>query len=223
MPKYDSEIQKDVIAELRWDPSVGTAEIGVAVKDGVVTLSGTVNSFAKKYSAIAAAERVAGVKAIAEELTVKLPSSTVRTDTEVAHAVVNALRWDIETPDDKITARVDEGWVTLEGAVEWQYQKSAAERAVRYLTGVKGVSNLLKIKQRAFAPEIKHRIEDALKRNAELDAKRITVEAKDNTVTLRGTVRSWSERADAERAAWSAPGVTAVVDQLAISIPATAL
>lgn len=212
----DSQIQQNVVAELRWDPSVSLAEIGVAVKDGVATLSGAVDSFAKKYAAIHAAERVAGVKAIAEELKVLLPSDLKRTDTEIAHAAVNALSWDIEVPDDKIKVRVDEGWVWLEGEVEWQYQKGAAERAVRYLTGVKGVTNSIRIKARAFAPEVRKRIEDALKRNAELDAKRISVETSDGTVTLRGTVRSWTERADAERAAWSAPGVTKVDDQLAI-------
>ena len=216
MPKTDSLIQQDVISELKWDPSVGQAEIGVAVKDGVVTLSGTVDSFAKKFAAIHAAERVGGVKAIAEEVSVKLPSEFRRTDTEIAHAVVNALNWDIEVPDNKITARVDEGWVWLEGEVEWQYQKAAADRAVLYLTGVKGVSNLIKIKQRAFAPEVRRRIEEALKRNAELDAKKISVETRDSTVVLRGSVRSWTERADAERAAWAAPGVSFVDDQLAV-------
>jgi osmotically-inducible protein OsmY len=214
----DSQIQQDVVEELRWDPSVGSVEIGVAVKGGVVTLSGAVDSFAKKYSAIHAAERVAGVRAIAEELRVLLPGELRRTDTEVAHAAVNALRWDIEVPDDKVIVRVDEGWVWLEGEVEWQYQKAAAERAIRYLTGVQGVTNSLRIKARAFAPEVRKRIEDALKRNAELDAKRISIETQDSTVILRGSVRSWTERADAERAAWSAPGVTKVDDQLAIHV-----
>ncbi len=215
MPKLDSQVQHDVAAELRWDPSVGGAEIGVAVKDGVVTLAGTVDSFARKYAAVKAAERVAGVNAIAEEVKVQYPDSTKRSDTEIAHAVVNVLRWDIEVPE-RITARIDEGWVWLEGEVDWQFQKAAAERSVRFLTGVKGVSNRITIKPRAFAPEVKRRIEDALKRHAELDSKQITVTTKDNTVVLHGTVRSWTEREDAERAAWAAPGVTLVDDQLLV-------
>lgn len=214
--RTDSQIQSDVVAELRWDPSVGGVEIGVAVKSGVATLSGHVDSFAKKFAAIHAAERIAGVKAVADELKVLLPSDMKKTDTEIAHAIVNALTWDIEVPNEKIHARVDEGWVWLEGDVDWQYQKGSAERAVRYLTGVRGVTNLIRIKQRAFAPEVRKRIEDALKRNAELDAKRITIETADGKVVLRGTVRSWTEREDAERAAWSAPGVSIVDDQLAV-------
>ena len=217
IPRTDSQIQQDIVAELRWDPSISGVEIGVAVKGGVVTLSGNVDSFAKKLAAIHATERVAGVRAIAEELRVMVPADLRRTDTQIAHAVRNALAWDIEIPEaDKILARVDEGWVWLEGEVDWQYQKNAAERAVRYLTGVKGVTNLLKLKPRVFAPDVKKRIEDALKRNAELDAHRISVETANGKVTLRGSVRTWTEREDAERAAWAAPGVTAVEDQLAV-------
>lgn len=223
MKKTDMELQRDVIAELRWDPSVGTAEIGVAAKDGVVTLSGTVNSNAKKYGAIHAAERVAGVKGIAEDLIVKLPTSFLRTDTEIAHAAVTALKWNVEVPDDRIVARVDDGWLILEGVVDWQYQRRAAEDCVRYLTGVRGVSNTITIKTRAFAPDVRHRIQDALKRSAEVDSKRISVETADGKVTLKGSVRTWTERQDAERAAWSAPGVTSVDDQIAISIPVTAV
>jgi osmotically-inducible protein OsmY len=221
MKRTDMELQRDVIAELRWDPSVGTAEIGVAVKDAVVTLTGTVDSNAKKFGAIHATERVAGVKAIAEDLVVKLPTSHLRTDTELAHAAVNALTWNIEVPDDRIKVRVDEGWMVLEGEVDWEYQRKAAEHAVRYLAGVRGVTNAIKITPRAFAPDVRGRIEDALKRSAEVDSKRISVETFDGRVVLRGSVRSWTERQDAERAAWSAPGVTAVDDQIAINVPIT--
>jgi osmotically-inducible protein OsmY len=222
MKKSDTELQRDVIDELRWDPSVGTAEIGVAVKDGVVTLSGKVDTHARKFGAIHATERVAGVKAIAEDILVKLPKSFLRTDTEIAHAAVNALQWNVEVPDDRVMVRVDDGWIILEGEVDWEYHRKAAEFSVRYLTGVRGVTNLIGIKPHAFAPDVRGGIQDALKRSAEVDSKRISVEASDGRVTLRGTVRSWAERRDAESAAWSAPGVTAVDDQIAISIPVTA-
>ncbi|MEX2154436.1 MAG: BON domain-containing protein [Gemmatimonadaceae bacterium] len=218
MPKTDSLLQKDVQEELVWDPSVGRAEIGVAASGGVVTLSGQVDSYPKKSAAIKAAERVSGVRAVADELKVKLASSFKRSDIDVAHAVADALRWDVEVPDDKIKARVDEGWVWLDGEVEWAYQRSAAQRAVRYLTGVVGVSNNVRIRKRAWAPEVKARIEGALKRNADVDASNIIVEALDGEVTLRGRVHSWSARSDAERAAWSAPGVTAVKDELAVQV-----
>jgi osmotically-inducible protein OsmY len=218
MPKTDSQLQKDVQEELVWDPSVGRAEIGVAISSGVVTLSGQVDSFPKKFSAMKAAERVAGVRAVADEMKVKLPSSFQRTDIDVAHAVADAIRWDVEVPDEKVKARVDEGWVWLDGEVEWEYQRSAAERAVRFLTGVVGVSNKIRIKKRAWAPEVKTRIESALKRNAEVDASQITVRALDGQVTLSGHVHSWAARSDAERAAWSAPGVTEVKDELAVHV-----
>ena len=218
MMKTDSQLQRDVIEELRWDPSVGRLEIGVACKDGVITLSGNVDSFSRKYSVVHAAERVSGVKAVAEELKVVLPTSYERSDTDVAHAVVQGLRWDVDVPDEGVKARVDGGWVWLEGEVEWQYQRSAAERAVRYLTGVKGVTNLITIKRRVSAPDVKQRIETAIRRHAEQDARNITVEAVDGQVTLRGTVRSWAERTDAENAAWAAPGVSKVVDHLSIRI-----
>ena len=214
--RSDNQIQIDVIDELRCDPQVGTAEIGVATPDLTATLSGTLESYARKCAAIRAAERVIGVKAIAEELKVLLPGHLNRTDAELAHAVLNALNWDVEVPSDQITVRVNAGWVWLEGEVELPHEKAAAERAIRYLTGVRGVTNSLHTRARAFAPEIRKRIADALTRNAEADAQRISVETADGTVTLRGTVRSWAERADAERAAWAAPGVTRVNDQLVV-------
>lgn len=216
--KTDAQLLRDVADELKWDPTVGGAEIGVAAKDGVVTLSGQLDSYAKKYAAERAAERVAGVRAIAEDLTVKVPSSFLRSDTEIAHAVVNALKWDVEVPDDRIKSKVENGWIWLEGDVEWQYQKTSAERAVRYLTGVRGVSNLITVKPKKVSTfEVNQKIKDALKRSAEMDANRITVQAADGEVTLRGTVRSFAERVDAERAAWAAPGVTKVRDEILIS------
>ena len=218
MIKTDAQLQRDVIDELKWDPAVGQSEIGVAAKDGVVTLSGEVPSFAKKYAAVRAAERVSGVRAIAEEVTVHLPTVSKRTDTEIAHAVSERLRWDIDVPDERVKARVEDGWVWLEGEVDWQYQKNSAERSIRYLTGVKGVSNLVSIRKHASVPDVKSRIENALKRHAEQDADRIKIEAIDGTITLRGEVGSWAERRDVERAAWSAPGVTMVDDQLAIHL-----
>jgi osmotically-inducible protein OsmY len=214
--KSDTQIQRDVVEELRWDPQTSTAELGVAVKDGVATLSGAVRSYAQKLAAERAAERVAGVRAIAEDLTVKLDGLGTRTDTEIAHSVVNALRWDSRVPDDKLTARVENGWITLGGTVEWKFQSDAAERAVRYLLGVRGVSNLIEVRSPVSPSAVQSRIEAALKRNAELDAKRITVESKDGRVTLRGNVRSWTERRDAENAAWAAPGVTHVVDCITV-------
>jgi osmotically-inducible protein OsmY len=217
--KTNNTLQKDVIDELRWEPKTKDAEIGVAVKDGVVTLSGIVQSYAQKYAAERAAERVSGVRAVADELMVTLPSTGQRTDTEIAHAALSALDWDIEVPDQHVKVRVDDGWVWLEGDVEWQYQKYAAERAVRYLTGVRGVTNQIVLKPKvASSFEVSQKIKDSLRRNAEQDAQHITVEAFDGRVTLKGTVRSWAERQDAERAAWSAPGVVEVDDLISIAV-----
>lgn len=218
MTKSDAQLQSDVQEELLWDPSVGRSEIGVACKSAVVTLSGQVESYAQKYAAMRAAERVSGVQVVADELNVRVPFSFKRTDMEIGHAVAEALRWDIEVPNDKVKARVDEGWVWLDGDVEWEFQRSAAERAVRYLTGVKGVSNNLKLSKRPWIPDVKSRIESALKRTAELDAAQIKVNAANGSVTLSGRVRSWAARQDAERAAWSAPGVTLVKDELTVSL-----
>jgi osmotically-inducible protein OsmY len=214
--KTDMQLQKDVAEELRWEPRLKAEEIGVTVRDGVVTLTGSVPDYSQRRIAAKAAERVYGVKAVAQELTVKVPDMFRRTDTELAHQVVNALAWDIEVPDDKVKAKIEDGWVTLEGQVDWQFQRNAAERVVRYLTGVKGVSNLLTIKAHASPYDVAQHIKAALHRSAEADAKKINVTATDGRVTLTGTVRSWPERADAERAAWSASGVTSVDDRLAV-------
>lgn len=214
--KTDMELQKDVTSELKWEPRLKEDEIGVSVKDGVVTLTGFVPDYAQRRIAARAAERVAGVRAVAQEMQVKVPDVLKRSDTELAHQVVNALAWDVEVPAQRIKAKVEEGWVTLEGEVEWQFQRNAAERAVRYLTGIKGVSNLVTIKAHASPYDVAQHIKAALHRSAEADAKKIQVTATEGKVTLTGTVRSWPERFEVERAAWSASGVTAVDDRLSV-------
>jgi osmotically-inducible protein OsmY len=210
------ELQKDVAAELKWEPRLREEEIGVTVRDGVVTLTGFVPDYSQRRVAAKAAERVAGVRAVAQDLVVKMPEAHQRSDTELAHQIVNALAWDIEVPNEKIKAKVDNGWVTLDGEVDWQYQRNAAERTVRYLTGIKGVNNLIVIKPHASPYDVAQHIKAALHRSAEADARKIQVTASDGTVTLTGTVRSWPERTEVERAAWSASGVTAVDDRLAV-------
>jgi osmotically-inducible protein OsmY len=216
MKRTDAELQRDVSAELRWDPKVRDEEVAVAVKDGVVTLAGTVETYAQKMAAERAAERVSGIRALAERLEVKPPSDRARTDTELAHLVADALRWHAEVPREKVKARVEKGWVTLDGEVEWKFERDAAERAVRYLHGVRGVVNLVAIRPHVSAYDVSQRIKEALRRRAELDASHIDVLAADGMVTLKGTVRSWTERADAESAAWAATGVRDVDDRLTV-------
>lgn len=218
----DLELKKSVEAELNWEPSVDAAEIGVAVKDGVVTLTGGVESYWEKVTAEEAAWRVSGVKALANDLEIRLPSSSERTDEDVARAAVDRLKWTVTVPDDQIKVKVSQGWVTLEGNVGWQFQKQAAEDAVRSLLGVQGVSNLIAVTPQVSKAEVKSAIESALRRSAEVDAKRITVEVNGDMVTLRGTVRSWSEREGAQRAAWRAPGVRSVNNQINIVAAAAA-
>lgn len=212
----DHEIQQAVLRELEWEPQVSSTEIGVAVKEGIVTLSGYVDSYSKRYHAERAAKRVYGVKAVVNDLEVKLPSSLERTDEDIARSAVQSLASRITVPTDRIKVTVRNGWITLEGDVEWKFQREAAESAVRHLPGVKGVTNLVTIKPRISPTQIQTRIEEALRRIAEVDARRITVETEGSKVILRGTVRSWAEREEAVRAAWRAPGVTEVEDRITV-------
>jgi osmotically-inducible protein OsmY len=213
----DEQIQNNVLSELKWDARVRPNEIGVVVKDGVVTLTGWVDSYTKKWAAEEAAHRVRGVKAVANEIEVRLPSASERTDADIAAAVARALEWDAFIPLDRLDVTVAKGWVTLKGEVEWQYQKEDAERVVRRLTGVKGVTNLITVKPRITPSELKEKIEQALVRSAETDAERITVEVEGSKVILKGTVRSWAEREEAARVAWLAPGVTSVENRITLS------
>jgi osmotically-inducible protein OsmY len=215
--RTDAQIQTDVLAEFKWEPRVVPNEIGVAVKDGIVTLTGWVDSYTKRWAAEDAAHRVRGVKAVANEIEVRLSKADERIDADIAAAAVRALEWDAFVPVEKIDVTVSKGWVTLKGEVVWQYQKQDAERVVRRLNGVKGVNNLITVKTRLAPSELKKKIEDALVRTAESDAQRITVEVDGSKVILKGTVRSWAEKEEAERQAWAAPGVTSVDDRITIS------
>jgi osmotically-inducible protein OsmY len=216
--RTDEQIQRDVLEELNWDARVQPNEIGVAVKDGIVTLIGWVDSYTKKWAAEDAAKRVRGVKAVANDIEVHLPSSAERTDADIAAAALHALEWDAFVPVDTVEVTVSKGWLTLRGEVEWAFQKEDAERLVRRLAGARGVTNLIAVKPyaRPLSSELKRKIEEALVRSAETDAQRITVEVQGNKVILRGKVRSWAERQEAERMAWSAPGVTEVENGILI-------
>lgn len=214
--KSDKELQQDVLDELKWDPSVDAAQIGVTAKDGIVTISGFVSSFFEKQSAERITKRVAGVKAVANDVEVKVQSASARTDADIAKAALNALKWHSSVPEDRIKVIVSRGWVTLEGDVDWNYQKQSAYQAVENLIGIHGVVNLLTLKPQVQPTEIKRKIKAAFHRSAEFDANNIQIDASDNKVVLHGNVHSLLERQEAESAAWRAPGVTSVKNDICI-------
>lgn len=211
----DKALQDAVMTELEWDPELDSAHIGVAASKGAVTLSGHVSSYAEKWAAVRAAERVQGVVAVADEMEVRLPSSSVRDDSDIAESIARALSSHTSVPDS-VDAEVRHGFVTLRGEVNWNYQREAAERVVRNTKGVKGVSNLITVKPRVQPAQIEQRIADAIKRMASLDANQITVTATDGTVHLRGRVHSWYEKRLAEQEAKAAPGVSKVDNQITV-------
>lgn len=215
--KTDAQVQQDVLAELKWEPSVNAADIGVEVKDGIVTLAGHVTSYAEKWDAERVAQRVSGVKALAVEIDVTLPGSSQRNDADIARAAENVMEWMTYSPKDCVKIKVEGGWVTLSGEVEWEYQRRAAKNGVRQLMGVKGVSDQITIKPQTSLDTVKSGIEEALKRRAQTDAKNIRVEVFGDRVTLSGTVHSWDERNQAEHSAWGAPGVRTVIDNISVA------
>lgn len=216
--KTDQQLQQDVMDELKWDPLLTASEIGVSVKNSVVTLSGYVNSYSKKLAAENAAKRVKGVRAVAEDIEIRLGMDGRRNDTEIAQAALNALKWNTNVPDERIKLKVENGWVNMEGDVDWQFQKSTAENAISNISGVRGIRNLITITPKVNISGVENRIKNALQRSAAIEAGNIAVRAEGNKVILKGKVRSWAERREVERAVWSTPGVAEVEDDLLIGI-----
>jgi osmotically-inducible protein OsmY len=217
--RSDEEIQRDVLEELKWDARLQPNEIGVIVKNGIVTLTGWIDSYLKKVAAEEDAQRVPGVKAVVNDIEVRLPGSAERTDADLAKAVLDALRWDAAVPADNIEVTVDHGWVTLKGEVEYAFQKREAERVVERIAGVKGVTNLIEVRPRVTPEDLKEKIRQALVREAQLDASHITVDVQGGKIILRGRVRSYAEKKAAEEVAWHTPGVTDVENQIEVVPP----
>ncbi|TSD85492.1 BON domain-containing protein [Mycobacterium sp. KBS0706] len=216
MTGKNEDLRRNVLNELAWDPTFDATHIGVAADNGVVTLTGHVTTYAEKLAAERAAQRVTGVRGIAEEIEVRPPYAKKTKDDEIAERAVRILQWDVSVPTGRISVKVEKGWVTLSGTVDWDYQRGAAAADIQKLSGVMGLINLIKVQPAVRATDVKHKIEEAFRRNAALDAGEIRVSAVDGTITLSGRVRNWAERNTAERAAWSAPGVTAVEDHLLV-------
>jgi len=214
--KTNEQLQLDVMDELKWDPLIAASEIGVSAKDGVITLSGYVDSYSKKYAAEKAAKRVSGVLAVAEDIEVRFSAAGRRDDTAIAEAILNAFKWNTLVPESKLKVKVDDGWVTLEGAVDWQFQKNAAYKAVRDIEGVRGVSNEITLNPRLEKTDIEKTIRRALHRRASVNAENIRVRTEGGKVILNGRANTWNERREVEKAVWSSPGVTEVEDNIAI-------
>ena len=212
----DIDLRQSVLEELDFDPSFDAADIGVAVENGVVTLTGHVRSYAEKLAVERAVQRVRGVHGIAEEIEIRYPADKRTADDQIAERAVSSIKWNAQVPRDAVLVKVEKGWVTLTGTVDWQFQRIAAESAVRRLSGVAGISNMITIKPQVRPTDVKSKILDALKRNAQLEADAIRVSVDNDTVTLEGKVKAWYERGIAERAAWSAPGVSKVEDRISV-------
>ncbi|MHB1277824.1 MAG: BON domain-containing protein [Bacteroidia bacterium] len=214
----DATIKQNVLDELDWEPSIDAAKVGVTVQDGIVTLSGHVSTYAEKRAAEKAAMRVFGVKAVVEEIDVKITGTYIHSDQDIAQMALNNLKWSTNVPHEKIKLKVEDGWIKLEGEVDWNYQRDAAKNCIKNLAGVKGVSNLIQVKVSVEPQNIKQKIKNAFERNASIDADRVNVNVEGHRVVLSGTVQSWSEKRQAEEATWSAPGVTQVVDNLKLNL-----
>ncbi len=216
--KTDAQLQKEVMDELKWQPILSSSQIGVAVRNGIAELSGTVDSYAEKKAAERATFKVAGIKGITESIKINLGFGSQKNDVELAEAVLNALKWNVKVPSEDVRVKVENGWVTVEGQVDWDYQRNAIRKTVENLTGVKGLTNTVSLSPRVHVSDVKTKIREAFERHAVIDANNIKVECNGSKVTLKGVVRSYAEKSDAEREAWNAPGVTSVENELEVRI-----